>query len=175
MHGITIPDPAVSMPRMTKQAPAAHAAPTRPEGDYFISDFIPYLVNRVANKFNQGFIRDVKARKVITISQWRVIAVLQARPNSSLNEIVQHVTIDQPTLSRIIDQLIERGLVTRTPRPDDGRYVSISLTAEGEKLFDDIWPLTAKHTKRGTSNLSAPEQAQLVTLLRKMAASLDDD
>lgn len=163
------------MPRSPKQSPVGPAAPVGPKGDYFITDFIPYLLNKVANRFNQGFIRDVKARKVITISQWRVIAVLQARPNSSLNEIVRHVTIDQPTLSRIIDQLIERGLVTRTPRPDDGRYVSISLTADGEKLFEDIWPLTMKHTKRGTRDLSDAEQAQLASLLRRMADSLEDD
>ncbi len=160
--------------RSEKIADPTPAKPGLPDGDYFIRDFIPYLINQVANKFNHGFIKDVKARKTISISQWRVIAVLHARPNSSLNEIVRHLTIDQPTLSRIIDQLVARNLVTRTPRPDDGRFVSISLTPEGLSLFEEMWPLTLKHDRRGTRSLTPAEEKTLASLLQKVLRSLDE-
>jgi len=164
------------MPRDVAKKPAAKSArgSAPPAGDYFLTDFVPYLVNRVASKFNQDFIKDVRARKLISISQWRVIAVLHARPGLSLNEIVGHVTIDQPTLSRIVDQLIALGLVWRAPRPGDGRFVSISLTPQGLKLFEEIWPLSVLHTRRGTKNLSEREEKTLVTLLRKVLANLDE-
>ena len=160
---------------ISKKALTESDLPVLPEGDYFITEFVPYLINKVANKFNHGFIKDVRASKLITVSQWRVLAVLHARPGLSLNEIVEHVAIDQPSLSRIIDQLTARGLVSRAARQGDARFVSISLTNLGRALFEEIWPLSLKHTRRGLRHLSASEQATLVGLLRKVLAGLEVD
>ncbi|MEU4311694.1 MarR family transcriptional regulator [Nocardia sp. NPDC024068] len=46
-------------------------------------------------------------------------------------ELNRHVLLTQPALSRMVDRLIDRGLVRRTPDPADGRGVRLSLTPEG--------------------------------------------
>src|SRR5437868_1727492 len=44
--------------------------------------------------------------------------------------------VKPPTMSRIVDALVERGLVTRVARPGDRRSVEIEATAEGTRLLE---------------------------------------
>jgi DNA-binding MarR family transcriptional regulator len=44
--------------------------------------------------------------------------------------------VKPPTMSRIVDALVERGLVTRIAKPGDRRSVEIAATREGIQLLD---------------------------------------
>ena len=44
--------------------------------------------------------------------------------------------VKPPTMSRIVDALVERGLVTRIAKPGDRRSVEIAATSEGIQLLD---------------------------------------
>jgi DNA-binding MarR family transcriptional regulator len=48
-----------------------------------------------------------------------------------LSELNRHVLLSQPALSRMVDRLVGRGLVTRTPDPADGRGVMLALSEQG--------------------------------------------
>ena len=49
----------------------------------------------------------------------------------SLAELAAAEQVKPPTMSRIVDALVERGLVTREAKPGDRRSVAITATAEG--------------------------------------------
>jgi DNA-binding MarR family transcriptional regulator len=51
-----------------------------------------------------------------------------------LSELNRHVLLSQPALSRMVDRLADRGLVSRAADPRDGRGVGLSLTAEGRAV-----------------------------------------
>jgi DNA-binding MarR family transcriptional regulator len=44
--------------------------------------------------------------------------------------------VKPPTMSRIVDALVERGLVTRIAKPGDRRSVEIAATPEGIQLLE---------------------------------------
>ena len=44
--------------------------------------------------------------------------------------------VKPPTMSRIVDALVERGLITRIAKPGDRRSVEIAATREGVQLLD---------------------------------------
>uniref|UniRef100_UPI000DD4DB8B MarR family winged helix-turn-helix transcriptional regulator n=1 Tax=Glycomyces dulcitolivorans TaxID=2200759 RepID=UPI000DD4DB8B len=48
-----------------------------------------------------------------------------------LFELGRGVLLSQPALSRLVERLAERGLVERTPDPEDGRGLRLGLTAAG--------------------------------------------
>jgi DNA-binding MarR family transcriptional regulator len=50
-----------------------------------------------------------------------------------LSDLNRNVLLSQPALSRMVDRLVERGLVQRTPDPADGRSVRLSLTSIGRE------------------------------------------
>jgi DNA-binding MarR family transcriptional regulator len=54
----------------------------------------------------------------------------------SLAELAAAEQVKPPTMSRIVDALVERGLITRIAKPGDRRSVEIEATAEGIHLLD---------------------------------------
>ena len=54
----------------------------------------------------------------------------------SLAELAAAEQVRPPTMSRIVDHLVEDGLVTREPAPGDRRSVRISATEEGRRLME---------------------------------------
>lgn len=51
-----------------------------------------------------------------------------------LGDLNRYVLLSQPAMSRMVDRLIERGLVSRQADPDDARSVRIGLTDAGRAL-----------------------------------------
>jgi DNA-binding MarR family transcriptional regulator len=54
----------------------------------------------------------------------------------SLAELAAAEPVKPPTMSRIVDALVERGLVTRIAKPGDRRSVEIEATSDGSQLLD---------------------------------------
>ena len=54
----------------------------------------------------------------------------------SLAELAAAEQVRPPTMSRLVDALVEAGLVTREPAPGDRRSVRIAATAEGRRLME---------------------------------------
>jgi DNA-binding MarR family transcriptional regulator len=54
----------------------------------------------------------------------------------SLTARAEAEQVRAPTMSRLVDGLVEAGLVTRETRPDDRRSVSIAATAKGIALLE---------------------------------------
>jgi DNA-binding MarR family transcriptional regulator len=54
----------------------------------------------------------------------------------SLAELAAAEQVRPPTMSRIVDALVESGLVTREVKPGDRRSVRIAATEEGKRLLD---------------------------------------
>jgi DNA-binding MarR family transcriptional regulator len=159
----TIPKPK-RKPNQT--APKGFQAPDVP-GQYFYHDFWPYTLNQVTHTLNQRFKRELKAFE-LSVSQWRVMASLTTADDLSLTEVSSYTGIDQPTLSRLLDQLVERGLVTRMPRPTDGRFAAIALAPEGRELLSQVWPMTWELTNQMAKDLDEEEKEMLLVILRKL-------
>jgi DNA-binding MarR family transcriptional regulator len=71
-----------------------------------------------------------------------------------------------------LDRLERAGLIARSPDPDDRRGTLITLTGAGRELIDRV---TGAHLENEASllrALSADEQEQLASLLRKLMLAL---
>ena len=72
----------------------------------------------------------------ITDQQWRVIRVLATQENVEAFELSQQSMILPPSLTRILKNLEEDGLIKRATYKQDQRKVLINLTAKGRKNID---------------------------------------
>ncbi|WP_296666156.1 MarR family winged helix-turn-helix transcriptional regulator [Demequina sp.] len=87
-----------------------------------------------------------------------------------LSELGRHVLLSQPALSRLVDRLVERGLVGRCVDPSDARAAHLSLTSEGRDLQRRIGRAHGAAVAAAlTTALSDQELALLETLSRKLA------
>src|SRR5690348_15951185 len=66
-------------------------------------------------------------------TQFRIVHALFHR-QFTLGELADLMQVSAPTVSRMIDTLVERGYVERTPDLADRRKICLGLTAAGHEL-----------------------------------------
>lgn len=109
----------------------------------------------------------------ITLQQFWVILVLGESGGTSLHPLAQRVWMDDPTASRVVKSLVERGLVTTQPDPHHGRRIIISLDPEAQPLARELQGLAAEVRAGLVRGLGEDQQALLRQGLRHMIANLD--
>lgn len=77
--------------------------------------------------------RELRDEHDLTLASYDVLVRLARAPDRSLRmtELSQRVLITPSGVTRMVDGLVERGLVRRRRAKDDGRVALASLTAEG--------------------------------------------
>lgn len=91
---------------------------------------IGYLVRRV-HLLGLALLEPVFAAEGITGTQWSTLALIgldRARTCAALSREMGH---DQGAMTRIVDQLVARGLIARERDAEDRRVVNLSLTEDG--------------------------------------------
>ncbi len=74
----------------------------------------------------------------ITVAQCHAIVEIGRVGEISLNTLADLLVLDKSTMSRTINNLVDSGLVIREIHAEDRRYVSIRLTEDGRKAFEDV-------------------------------------
>jgi DNA-binding MarR family transcriptional regulator len=88
-----------------------------------------------------------------------------------LGELNRHVLLSQPALSRMVDRLVERGLVERRSDPADGRGLHLSLTAAGRATQREVGRRHGRVVAEVLSaELSPAELRQLEALCLRLAS-----
>ena len=72
-----------------------------------------------------------------------------------------------PDITRLVDALVERGLVDRERPPENRRIVMIGITDAGLALLDELATQVSECHLSQLGHLSAPEMKTLVSLLKK--------
>ncbi|HWV52476.1 MarR family winged helix-turn-helix transcriptional regulator [Pseudorhodoplanes sp.] len=109
----------------------------RPQLD--LSDYLPYLVNRVGAAFVAGYGKDIDEHG-LSIAMWRVLAGLSTNGKHRQIDVAELTSIDVSTISRLITRLVGLGLVTRTRSDTNNREVSVELSAKGRALVNRLIP-----------------------------------
>jgi DNA-binding MarR family transcriptional regulator len=78
-----------------------------------------------------------------------------------LKELAEKLGASTPAMSRAIDDLVKKSLVTRVEDPDDRRARRIELTAKGRELVDRIVTVRLKGVTAFAASLSATQRRKL--------------
>ena len=82
----------------------------------------------------------------------------------TVNELRETLIDDSPNVSRILNKMVEKGLVRKERQTDDQRVVYVSLTEKGRKLHKQADEKITGHNVR----LSPKECQTLIELLMKI-------
>jgi DNA-binding MarR family transcriptional regulator len=100
-----------------------------------------FLLDRTARKVKQYAQQKFKEFDFgITVDQWLLLKQLYANESLKQNELAELLFKDNPTLTRIIDLLCEKGLTIRKLHPTDRRSFQVALTKEGKKKVEQMKP-----------------------------------
>ncbi len=136
-------------------------------------DFLPALLIRAVTLMNLRFKRDLKKNNM-SHSHWTVMTYLARHGDSSLNEVARAAFIDQPSLSRIIEQMVQRDLVIRMPNPEDGRLLSLSLAPHGWERYKELALVAKQHADLLTAHMPEAEVVALRSSLQGICERMLD-
>ena len=88
-------------------------------------------------------------------------------------ELFRSMMLSSAAMTNRIDRLEGRGLVERSPDPNDRRGVRITLTGEGLELVNRAVEAHVEGERRLLGSLSGEEREELAGLLRKLLVSLE--
>lgn len=74
------------------------------------------------------------------LDAWRVLDLLADGAGHPMSEIAGHAMVPAPTLTKIVDRLVDRGLVYRRPDDGDRRRVLVLLADRGRELHTSLAP-----------------------------------
>ncbi len=74
----------------------------------------------------------------VTLGQCHALVEIGRSGSISLNELAELLNLENSTMSRTVNNLVKAELAKRDIDPEDRRYVTISLTDSGAKLFIEI-------------------------------------
>ena len=88
-----------------------------------------------------------------------------------ISDLGDHVLLSQPALSRLVDRLVDRGLLSRCADPADARAVRVSLTDQGRDVQRSIGRTHARDVQAAMGALTEDELITLAAVTAKLANS----
>jgi DNA-binding MarR family transcriptional regulator len=106
----------------------------------------------------------------LSMKEYDVLYTLSKCPEPiRLSELNRHVLLSQPALSRLVDRLVDRGLVSRAADPSDGRGVCLALTPAGLTVQRRIGRRHGRSVAQAMrANLTPLELRQLAEICAKL-------
>jgi DNA-binding MarR family transcriptional regulator len=133
-----------------------------------LQDFFPFALSLCAHEVS-GLISGAFDRLYgLKIPEWRLVVVLKEDGPSTQQALVKRSRMDKVTISRAAQSLAKRRLITRFAHEFDGRSHHLTLTPEGERLFEAVVPAAMHYERHVLSDLSSDEVNQLKSLLKRV-------
>lgn len=101
-----------------------------------LDEMVTYRLARLQAKLNTQATKILKKNGGLTLTQWRVLVVLDLRDEVNLALLVRETKFDKAQLSRSTKTMIENGLLNATPSESDQRQTMLSMTAKGRAAFE---------------------------------------
>ena len=107
----------------------------------------------------------------LSFNEYDVLFNLSRQPGRKLRlrDLNKHLLLTQPSVSRLVDRLVERGFVTKESDPGDGRGTIVCLTDAGYDLFRRVAVVHAESIAHRVGNtLTDSELTQLASICEKL-------
>ena len=140
--------------------------------DLDLSEFMPYLINRVGAALVERFTADALQGTQLTIGSWRLLLALSNHDGTRQVDLAALTSIEVSTVSRLVTRLSQRGLVIRARSANSNREVVVSLTPKGRALVAGLVPVAAALERAAMRGVPAKELAAAKRVLRRMHANL---
>jgi MarR family transcriptional regulator, lower aerobic nicotinate degradation pathway regulator len=132
---------------------------------YVLDDQVGYLLRRVTQRHLAIF---SEAIPQVTAMQFAVLARLSQLGPLSQNHLGRETSMDGATIKGVVDRLVKVGLVETTPDTEDRRRLTVSITTDGETLFEATKTKALQVSADTVAPLNARERASLMALLSKL-------
>lgn len=124
-------------------------------------------MSRAHQAVHEALRRDME-RRGLSMKEFAVLEVLLHKGRLPIGEIGDRVLLTSGSMTYVIDQLEEEGLIQRKPCPEDRRIIYVCLTDKGRALIEEIFPEHAALIERLMDGLSCEEKREAAALMKRL-------
>ncbi len=130
---------------------------------------IGFWMRLVSNHVSHSFARKLDATGV-TVAEWVILREMFSNKNQiSPSAIAELTGLSRGAVSKLVDRLENKKLVTRLDSASDGRYQILNLTKSGRQIVPELAQIADENDEAFFGVLSKAERTHLTSLLKKIA------
>jgi DNA-binding MarR family transcriptional regulator len=126
-----------------------------------------HLIRRLNQIAVAIFLEETAALGLTTV-QYAALHVIDERPGIDQATLSSMVAFDKTTLVKVINRLVEKGLITRKLSPDDRRRHELIATAKGSEVIRKIVPMIDRCEQRILAPLNLAERRKFLELSSRL-------
>lgn len=140
-----------------------------------LEDFLPYQLSLLSNTVSQGISVAYRTVYGLSVTEWRVIAILGRYPGLTASEIMQRAAMDKVAVSRAVRKLQNKQLVEKGSHEQDRRRIPLTLTQKaGRDLFNAVVPKALEYEQALLSELDTTELEQFQDYLKRLQCAAQE-
>ena len=110
----------------------------------------------------------------LTLAQCHALVEIGRAECISLIELAKLLDLDNSTMSRTVNNLVNSGMAERALDPNDRRYVTIRLTPEGHGDFREIESNMSAYYARIYAAIPPEDRQMVLDSLQKLLKAIED-
>lgn len=134
------------------------------------------LMSRITEKAHRLIVRELEAREIkgIVPSHGGILALLFTGEMYTMKELAEKIHRTKPTVTVLVDKLVELGYVIKEKSHEDSRVTFIKLTKKGIALQPDFAAVSEKMNAIVYTKVAEEEANVLQELLIKINSNLEE-
>lgn len=120
---------------------------------------------------NQVFDQAIRGPHALRVLEYTVLALVCENPGVSPLRLASALAVTAPTITNLIDRLVEREFVQREKSSKDGRQQYLHPTEAGLRLKESCTGRVVAGEREAIDTLTPGEYALLLELLHKLAGA----
>jgi len=128
---------------------------------------VGFWLRFVSNHASHAFRQKVEAHGV-TVAEWVVLRQLLASGAVAPSTLAEALGLTRGAVSKLVDRLLAKRLVSRTAGTDDKRFQTVALTTAGRKLVPTLAALADANDAEFFGHLRDEQRAALVEVMQEI-------
>jgi DNA-binding MarR family transcriptional regulator len=126
-----------------------------------------YWLRFVSNHVSHTF-KDRVERRGVTVAEWVVLRAMYDDKTGAAHEIAERLGMTRGAISKLVDRLAAKSLLTRRASKEDRRYQELALTGAGRELVPQLAALADANDEEFFGGLKKQERELLADLLKRI-------
>lgn len=135
-----------------------------------IAGLLSYRLAVVSTLLTRSQLKEFASVSDISLSEWRTLALVGSFGPLSVKDLSRHARLDFGQTSRLVSQMSAGGLIEKA-RAEDGRSVTLSLSAQGRALRRRLWAVAMRCNREFLDSLGPESRRGLMEALDTLTAT----
>jgi DNA-binding MarR family transcriptional regulator len=143
--------------------------------EYSFNSSLGNLSNSISKLLGKTLMHKLSEKEIdITPNEWFLISMLYQKKICTQNEIVENIGQNKVKVTRVIDNLELRKIISREISKVDKRFKHVELTKAGIELYFKILPIANKTIEKALTGFDKKEYELLLEFCNRINRNLKE-